>query len=47
MKMIYKIEKVYNNVNNLFKLFIKKSNVINIFSMIIMQIEKAFLKKML
>ena len=47
MKIIYKVEKVYNNVNNLFRFFIKELNIINIFSIIIMQIEKAFLKKII
>ena len=47
MKIIYKIEKIYDNVNDLFKLLIEESNIINIFSIIIVQIEKAFLKKII
>ena len=47
MKIIYKIEKTYDNVNDLFRFFIRKSNVINVFLMIIVQIEKSFLKKIM
>ena len=47
MKIIHKIEKAHDNVNNLFKLPTRESNIINIFSIIIVQIEKTFLKKII
>ena len=47
MRIIYKIEFFYNNINDLFKFLIKESNIINVFSIIIMQIEKTFLKKII
>ena len=45
MRIIYKIDFFYNKINDLFKLLIKKSNIINIFLIIIVQIEKTILKK--
>ena len=47
MEIIHKIEKIHNNVNDLFKFFIRESNIINVFLMIIVQIEKTFLKEII